>query len=143
MVYESWARAAKNACLIQCSTLLQAKAEGLTAGRKHRTAALQAAEVIAFQAEQAELADLAEEEDGALEHLNRTFDPLTSQVAKGPRTIRKRNPEDHAGAHTAPLRWTAAHLDTDAHGRRSSFLKRLSHTCSILLQLSLQCICLS
>ena len=70
----------------------------LTSGRKHRTAALQAAEVIAFQAEQSELADLIEEEEeGDLEPVRGPFDPLTSQVAKGPRTIRKRNPEGLAG----------------------------------------------
>ena len=68
----------------------------LTSSRKHRTAALQAAEVIAFQAEQSELEDLIDEE-GDLEPVRGPFDPLTSQVAKGPRTIRKRNPEGPAG----------------------------------------------
>ena len=73
----------------------------LTSGRKHRTAALQAAEVIAFQAEQSELADLIEEEEGGdLEPVRGPFDPLTSQVAKGPRTIRRRNPEGLAGRAT-------------------------------------------
>ncbi len=69
----------------------------LSSGRRHRTAALQAAEVIALQAEQSELADLIEQEEGGYEQQNESFDPLTSQVAKGPRTIRKRNPEGHAG----------------------------------------------
>lgn len=68
-------------------------------GRKHRTAALQAAEVIALQAEQSELADLIDEEEAeGFEAVRGPFDPLTSQVAKGPRTIRKRNPDGgHAG----------------------------------------------
>ena len=76
----------------------------LTSGRKHRTAALQAAEVIALQAEQSELADLIDEEEAeGLEPVRGPFDPLTSQVAKGPRTIRKRNPEGgHAGTALQP-----------------------------------------
>ena len=61
----------------------------LSSGRRHRTAALQAAEVIAFQAEQSELADLIEQEEGGYEQQNESFDTLTSQVAKGPRTISK------------------------------------------------------
>ena len=86
---------------LKAVTAAQAK-EGealLTTGRKHRTAALQAAEVIALQAEQSELADLIDEEEAeGLEPVRGPFDPLTSQVAKGPRTIRKRNPEGgHAG----------------------------------------------
>ncbi|CAK0734199.1 hypothetical protein CVIRNUC_000397 [Coccomyxa viridis] len=75
----------------------EAKEDSLISGRKHRTAALQAAEVIAYQAEQAELADMLDEEGGAYEALSGPFDPLTSSVSKGPRTIRKRNPEDGAG----------------------------------------------
>ena len=74
------------------------KEDSLIAGRKHRTAALQAAEVIALQAEQAELADMLDEEGGAYEALTGPFDPLTSSVSKGPRTIRRRNPDDGAGA---------------------------------------------
>ena len=73
------------------------KEDGLVSGRRHRTAALQAAEVIAYQAEQAELAEMLDEEGGAFELLNGPFDPLTSSVSKGPRTVRKRNPEDGAG----------------------------------------------
>ena len=71
--------------------------------------------MIAYQAEQAELADMLDEEGGAYEALTGPFDPLTSSVSKGPRTIRKRNPEDGAGAQPSDMRLRTASLESLGH----------------------------
>ena len=71
--------------------------------------------MIAYQAEQAELADMLDEEGGAYEALTGPFDPLTSSVSKGPRTIRKRNPEDGAGVHPSDVRLIVAFIESVGH----------------------------